>query len=67
MKKYFITVIVAIMLVLAGCSCSKGTGDTTYSSNTTRTVIFLRFFLQKGSMMVCRSAMRWSFARIILS
>lgn len=35
MKKYFVTVIVAIMLVLAGCSCSKGTGDTTNSSNTT--------------------------------
>lgn len=35
MKKYLIIVMAAVMLVLAGCSCSKETADTSNSNNTT--------------------------------
>ncbi len=35
MKKYFITTIVAVMLVLAGCSCSKGADNTANTSSST--------------------------------
>lgn len=35
MKKYFITVIVAVMLVLAGCSCSKEADNTANTSSST--------------------------------
>ena len=37
MKKYFITIIVAIMLVLAGCSCSKE-ADNAANTSTSRSV-----------------------------
>ena len=35
MKKYLITVIVAVMLVLVGCSCSKEADNTANTSNST--------------------------------
>ena len=35
MKKYFITIIVAIMLVLAGCSCSKEADNSANTSTLT--------------------------------
>lgn len=35
MKKYFITIIVAIMLVLAGCSCSKESDNSANTSTLT--------------------------------
>ena len=35
MKKYFITIIVAVMLVLAGCSCSKEADNTANTSTST--------------------------------
>ena len=35
MKKYLITVIVAVMLVLAGCSCSKEADNTANTSSST--------------------------------
>ena len=35
MKKYFITIIVAVMLVLAGCSCSKEADNTANTSSST--------------------------------
>ena len=37
MKKYFITIIVAIMIVLAGCSCSKE-ADNAANTSTSRNV-----------------------------
>ena len=37
MKKYFITIIVAIMIVLAGCSCSKE-ADNAANTSTSRSV-----------------------------
>ena len=35
MKKCFITVMVAVMLVLSGCSCSKGADNTANTSSST--------------------------------
>lgn len=35
MKKYFITIIVAVMLVLAGCSCSKESDNSASTSTLT--------------------------------
>ena len=35
MKKYFITIIVAVMLVLAGCSCSKESDNSANTSTLT--------------------------------
>ena len=35
MKKYFIMIIVAVMLVLAGCSCSKEADNTANTSSST--------------------------------
>lgn len=35
MKKYFITIIVAVMLVLAGCSCSKEADNAVNTSTST--------------------------------
>ncbi len=35
MKKYYITIIVSIMLVLAGCSCSKEADNTANTSSST--------------------------------